>query len=351
MGSLVSAALRRANIENQTSRHALSLSGLLLFLLLSFFASFALGRYPIPLDELTRVIASRVFAIEKSWSDAAEAVIFNIRLPRVLAAMMVGAALSGAGAAYQSLFKNPIVSPDVLGASAGAGFGAAVGILLSLSYLGVSLCAFLFGLAAVLVAYAISTRIKQEPAFGMVLAGMLVGSLFTSAISYVKLIADPSNALPAITYWLMGSLASIRSQDISLAAGPLLLSMVPLVLLGWRLNVLTMGEEEARSLGIKTGLMRVVIVTCATFATAASVAIGGMIGWIGLIVPHLARRLVGCDNRLLIPASMLLGSGFLLLVDTLARTVASSEIPLGILTSFSGAPIFLFLMAQRRYRA
>lgn len=325
------------------------MASLTMLLVTAFLLSFSLGKYPVSLNDLLKVITSRFFYVEKTWNDVVEAVVFQIRVPRVLAAAMVGAALSGAGVAYQSLFQNPMVSPDVLGASAGAGFGAALGITLSLGYLGISIFAFVFGIAAVAVAYFISIQIRHDPAFGMVLTGIMVGSLFTAGISYLKLIADPNDTLPSITYWLMGSLASIRSQDILFAAVPIALGLLPLLLIGWRLNVLTMGEEEARSLGVRTGRLRLVVICCATIATSASVAISGMIGWVGLVIPHLARRIIGCDNRLLMPASMLMGSSFLLTVDTLARMAATSEIPLGILTSFVGAPFFLILMLKRRH--
>jgi iron complex transport system permease protein len=261
---------------------------------------------------------------------------------------LIGSALSGAGAAYQSLFQNPMVSPDVLGASAGAGFGAAIGISFSFSFLGVTLTSFSFGIGAVAIACFISTRMRHDPAFGMVLAGIMTGSLFSSGISYLKLIADPNDTLPSITYWLMGSLASIRSQDVALASVPILLGLVPLLLLRWRLNILAMGEEEARSLGIHTGRLRLIVVCCATLATSAGVAVSGMIGWVGLVIPNLARMLVGSDNRHLMPASIMLGGIYLVLVDTLARLIAASEIPLGILTSFVGAPFFLYLMLRRQ---
>jgi iron complex transport system permease protein len=303
------------------------------------------------MDELVRVILSRLIPMQKMWGGTAETVLLNIRLPRVFAAVMIGSALSGAGVAYQSLFQNPMVSPDVLGASAGAGFGAAIGISFSLSFLGVTLTSFLFGLGAVAIAYLVSTRIRRDPSFGMVLAGIVTGSLFSSGTSYLKLIADPNDTLPSITYWLMGSLASIRPQDIALAAVPIVLGLVPLLLFRWRLNILAMGEEEARTLGVHTGRLRLIIVCCATLVTSASVAVSGMIGWVGLVIPHLARMLVGSDSRLLMPASMLLGGTYLMMVDTLARLIAASEIPLGILTSFVGAPFFLFLMLRRRRMA
>jgi iron complex transport system permease protein len=290
---------------------------LALLLLGCIFLSFSLGKYPISMDELVRVILSRLIPMQKMWGGTAETVLLNIRLPRVFAAVMIGSALSGAGVAYQSLFQNPMVSPDVLGASAGAGFGAAIGISFSLSFLGVTLTSFLFGLGAVAIAYLVSTRIRRDPSFGMVLAGIVTGSLFSSGTSYLKLIAYPNDTLPSITYWLMGSLASIRPQDIALAAVPIVLGLVPLLLFRWRLNILAMGEEEARTLGVHTGRLRLIIVCCATLVTSASVAVSGMIGWVGLVIPHLARMLVGSDNRILLPASMLLGGSYLVTVDTL----------------------------------
>ena len=247
-------------------------------------------------------------------------------------------------APYQGMFRNPMVSPDLLGASTGAGFGAALALLLGLGYGAVTGLSFTFGLLAVLLAYLISRVSKIQTTLAMVLAGVMISSLFTSGTSFIKLVADPTDQLPAITYWLMGSLASTKARDVQFAAWPILVGLIPLWLLRWRVNLLTVSEAEARSMGVHTGRLRVVVVLCATLMTAGSVAISGMIGWVGLVIPHFGRMIFGQDYRKLLPASSLLGAVFLMVVDDLARTVTTSEIPLGILTSFVGAPVFLYLI-------
>lgn len=319
---------------------------LIVFFVLSFILSFMIGKYPVSPIDLIKVLLSKVIHITPTWSPEIETVVFQVRLPRVIAAVLIGAALSTAGAAYQGLFRNPMVSPDVLGASAGAGFGAALGLLLSLSYIGVTISSFFFGMITVALVYLVSTRVKNNPILGLILTGIMVSSLFSSGTSFIKLVADPDNVLPAITYWLMGSVASIRERDIMLAAIPIILGIIPLILLRWKMNVLSMGEEEAQTMGINTKVIRTVIVVCATLVTAASVSISGIIGWVGLVIPHFARMIVGYDYRALIPASMLMGASYLLIVDNFARTIASAEIPIGILTAFIGAPFFVYLILR-----
>ena len=321
-----------------------------------FIASFLLGRYAVTPGTLFRVLSHACIApFEKilgrspavpAWTGTEQAVILHIRLPRVALAAVVGAALSAAGAAYQGMFRNPMVSPDILGASNGAGFGAALGILCSFGYFGITLSAFLFGIGAVALAWLVSRVSRMNATLSMVLAGIVVGSLFSAGTSFIKLVADTNDQLPAITYWLMGSLSSAKTRDLLFALLPVILGTVPLLLLRWRINFLTLGEEEAKSLGINTTRLRLVIVVCATLITAASVAVSGMIGWIGLVIPHFARMLFGHDYKRLLPASMLLGATFLVIVDNIARLAASSEIPLGILTSFVGAPVFVWLMVR-----
>ena len=263
-----------------------------------------------------------------------------------LAAAVIGAALSLAGVSYQGMFQNPMVSPDILGASSGAGFGAALAILLGASYMGISAAAFLFGLAAVMLAYGISRVSKINATLAMILAGMMIGSLFTSCTSFVKLVADTEQTLPAITYWLMGSLVSIKPQDVAFVIFPVIAGSVPLFLLKWRMNLLTVGEEEAQAMGINTRALRLVVIVCATLLTASSVAISGMIGWVGLVIPHFCRMIFGYDCRKIIPASALFGATFLMVVDNIARLATTAEIPLGILTSFVGAPIFVYLILK-----
>jgi iron complex transport system permease protein len=320
---------------------------LLFFLLLtSFVISFMLGRYPINPKELILVLFSKVLPIKKVWDSQVETIVFNVRMPRILMACLIGAALSAAGAAYQGIFQNPMVSPDVLGASAGAGFGAATGIFFSFGYFRISLTAFCFSIGAVAIVYLISTRLKNNQTLGLVLSGMMISSLFSAGTSFLKLVADPNNQLPAITYWLMGSLASIRKSDVSFASIPILIGLIPLLLLRYKINVLTIGDDEAKTLGINTATLRLIIVICATLITAASVSVSGMIGWVGLIIPHFSRVLVGPNYKVLLPTSMLMGGIFLLIVDNIARLAATSEIPIGILTAFVGAPFFLYLILR-----
>jgi len=312
-----------------------------------FIMSFAVGRYPISPGELLRVFFGKLTNAPQTWSNEVELVIFRIRMPRVLAGAMIGAGLSVAGAAYQGLFRNPLVSPDILGASAGAGFGASLTILMGMSYAVVSASAFVFGIAAVGTAYLISTRARRNTTLGMVLAGIMITSLFTSGTSFIKLIADPHNVLPSITFWLMGSIAGVREDRLIWAAIPILGGILVLFILRWKLNLLTTGEDEARSMGINTKVMRIIIVLIATLITAACVAISGLIQWVGLVIPHFARLLVGYDYRVMLPVSIFMGASFMLLVDILARSIVTSEIPLGILTALVGAPFFLYLIMDR----
>ena len=293
----------------------------------ALFGSVLLGRFSVTPKELFRLLLSRLTETEPGWRDGAENVVFQIRLPRVAAAALIGAALAAAGVSYQGMFRNPMVSPDILGASTGAGFGAALAILLGAGYFGISMSAFVFGLLAVAAAYAVSCMSCTNQTIALILAGMMVSSLFSAGTSYLKLVADTQQQLPAITYWLMGSLSSIKPRDV-------LFLVIPV----------TLGEEEARSMGVNTRLLRFTVILCATLLTAASVAVSGMIGWVGLVIPHFCRMLFGYDYRRLIPAAALFGASFLIIVDDIARLATAGEIPLGILTAFVGAPIFLYLI-------
>ena len=338
------------------SRNHSGLCFLLLVLLLAavFFVSFLIGRYPVSagqtlrllLDRLVRGISGGRWSLVPTWSAQEASAIIQIRLPRICAAALIGAALSAAGASYQAMFRNPMVSPDLLGASTGACFGAALAILLGLGYAVTTASSFLFGLIAVGLTYLVGRLSRIRSPLAMVLAGVMVSSLFSAGTSFIKLVADTNEQLPAITYWLMGALTSVRLDDLHFAMVPILLGLIPLFFLRWRLNLLTVSEAEARSMGVNTRLLRFVIIVCATLATAASVSISGMIGWVGLVIPHICRLLVGQDTKKLLPASMLLGASFLMLVDDLARCLTTSEIPLGILTAFVGAPMFLYLIIK-----
>lgn len=322
--------------------------------ILVFLGSFLLGRYAVSMSTTLRILSSRlleklsfgVLDMAGSWTELEEAVVLNIRLPRILCAALVGAALSAAGASYQGMFRNPMVSPDLMGASTGAGFGASLAILLGMSYFGIMVTAFCFGLGAVLLAWLVSRFSRLNATLALVLAGVMISSLFSACTSFVKLVADTQEQLPAITYWLMGSLSSVKGKDTAFAAIPILLGLIPLLLLRWRMNLLTVSEAEARSMGLNTGRLRLAVILCATLVTAASVAVSGMIGWVGLVIPHFCRMLFGYDYRRLVPASILMGGAFLMLVDDIARVITTSELPLGILTSFIGAPVFLYLIVQ-----
>ena len=317
--------------------------------------SFLFGRYPVPFRELCGILADKFLSIfglgiEPFWTDAMQAAVWNVRLPRVLMSVLVGACLSAAGAAYQGVLQNPMAAPDGLGASAGAGFGAALAIYVGLSSMYITLAAFGMSLLTVALVFWVSRHAKGERVLGLVLAGIMVSSLFQAGTSFIKLAADPTNKLPEITYWLMGSLSGAKWSELGFVIWPMLLGLVPLFLLRWRLNVLAMGDDEARAMGVDAGRLRIWLIIAATLVTAASVSVSGMIGWIGLVIPHMVRRICGSDYRWLMPCSMLGGGTFLLIVDNVSRNVTTSGIPIGILTAFIGAPFFLWLITGRGER-
>jgi iron complex transport system permease protein len=308
--------------------------------------AFTVGRYPVSLPELVDVLTAHLTGRPSLAAPAVENVILLVRGPRVLAAVMVGSALAVAGTAFQGLFRNPLVSPDILGASSGAALGAVLGIYFSLGVVGIESLAFLGGLVAVAAVYAIGSMLRaSDPILVLVLTGVVVGALLGAGVGLVKYLADPYNQLPAMTFWLLGSLAATTVADLVPLAGPVALGTAVLVALRWRMNVMSLPEEEARALGVATGPLRIAIVVAATLVTSASVAACGIIGWVGLVVPHLARALVGPDFPRLLPAAALLGGGYLLFIDTLARVAAPVEMPLGILTAVIGTPFFIWLLA------
>ena len=275
-------------------------------------------------------------------------IVLNVRLPRVVAAAMIGGALAISGTAYQGLFRNPMVSPDILGASTGASFGAALALLLSLGNMPVRAAAFAGGLAAVFITYAAARYIGRESSqvLLLVLCGMIVSALFQAFVSAIKYTADPDSKLPEITYWLMGSIAKVTWSDLRLFAIPFVLGVVPLLALRWRFNILAFGDEEAESLGVNAAALRLGSIVCATLLTASCGAISGVIGWGGLIMPHVVRFIAGPDNRIVVPLSVILGGAFLIAVDTACRSLMPSEIPLGILTSIIGAPLFFLILLR-----
>lgn len=321
-------------------RYGLRFAFLAVVFLVLLTVSALLGRFHLRFSELAALLGLSDAPVRAG----AENVLFSIRLPRIAAAALIGASLSAAGASYQGMFRNPMVSPDILGASTAAGFGAALAILLGADYFGISLTAFFFGLVAVGLSYLVSRFARTNETVALILAGMVVSSLFSAGTSYIKLVADTQEQLPAITYWLMGSLSSIKQRDVLFLLIPFVLGLVPLLLLRWRINLLTVGDDEAKAMGVNTTALRLIVIVCSTLLTASSVAVAGMIGWVGLIVPHFCRMIFGSDYRRLLPASALFGASFLIFTDDIARLATSGEIPIGILTAFVGAPIFLWLI-------
>ena len=328
-------------MTNDKFKRRLLLTGLLVLVVVLCLLSLSVGRYPLPISD----IIGFVFG-QKTVDEHTALLLTEVRLPRILAALLVGGALSVSGVAYQGMFKNPLISPDILGVSSGAGFGAALAILLSWSMLGIQLSAFAFGLAAVLIALALSKRISgvHSQALVLLLSGIITGAMFGAFISLTKYIADAEYKLPDITFWLMGSLTNVTATQVLTIAPIVLLTVLPLYFSSWRLNVLSFGEDEAHTMGVQVQRLRLVVILSATLLTATVVSITGLIGWIGLVVPHIARFIIGSDNRYLLPTAFMLGSSFLIVIDLLSRTLSALEIPLGIIASIIGAPIFFFVL-------
>ncbi|MBQ7942478.1 MAG: iron ABC transporter permease [Lachnospiraceae bacterium] len=305
-----------------------------------------IGRYDItPFDVIEIIIANFKNALE-NMDKIRVNVVMQVRLPRILLSMIIGAGLACSGASYQCLFGNPLVSPDILGVSAGAGFGASLGILLSAGSAVVQIQALCFGLLAVAIVLFISRVQKKTELYMLVLSGVIVGALFEALVSLIKYVADPQDKLPAITVWLMGSLASASYQKVAIAAVTIVPCMIVLFVLRWKMNLLSLSEEEAKSLGVRVDQLRIVIIVVSTLMTAVSVSLCGIIGWIGLVIPHIGRFFIGNDHRGLIPACIILGATYLLLIDTIARTLTAAELPLSILTAIIGAPFFAIILRR-----
>jgi iron complex transport system permease protein len=321
-----------------------------LVLLLLAIATISLmsGQMRIQSGTVVKILASRIFPLEVTWPATMESVVVDVRLPRLLAGLLIGAGLSISGAAFQGLFRNPLVSPHILGVSSGAGFGAALAILFFGNIFMVQLLSFAFGLLAVWMTYALSRIYRSTPVLMLVLAGIIIGALFSAATSLLKYVADPVNQMPSIVFWLLGSLNNASNKDIAIVGPIILAGTLCLYLIRWRINLLTMGEEDARSLGVDTAMIRRLIILSATFISAAAVCISGIIGWVGLVIPHIGRILVGADNKHLLPVATLIGAIYLVAVDTIARTAIETEIPIGILTAMVGAPVFAYLLRKNR---
>ena len=337
------AAVREAADKTFGSKVSLKVKLLILLAVVAaFFFSFMMGKYAMTPVEVCQTFWAHLFD-PANVDPKMDRVLFRIRLPRVGVVMLVGAALAVAGASYQGMFKNPLTSPDLLGASAGASLGACLALLWGLAGEYVQLFAFLGGMLAVGMAVWLNRQVDYDPTLGLVLAGILVSTLFQSGMSMVKFLADADDKLPTITFWLMGSFANVNASDFLVSLLPMLIGFVILMSQSWKLNVLSFGDEEARAMGVKTGSTRLLVIFASTLITSASVAVAGIVGWIGLVIPHLARAIVGPNYKVLLPCSMVVGAVYLLLVDNIARLAMTVEVPIGILTAILGVPFFVVI--------
>ncbi|SDU31641.1 FecCD family ABC transporter permease [Desulfobacula phenolica] len=320
---------------------------LLVLLCLTAVVSLCLGRYPVAPGQMISFLSNGIFGSllpEERGFAVIQNIVVDIRLPRIMAAILIGSALSVSGVAFQSMFINPLVSPGLLGVLAGASFGAALGMILSVSWIAVQAGAFIFGFVAVLTAICIAGFYKGDRLLMLILGGIISGSMFTALLSVIKYLADPYDMLPAIVYWLMGGLSMADAKTVWTLSFPIAGGIVMLIFLSGQMNVLSMGDEEARSMGVNVGRIRFLLIFFATLISALTVAIGGIIGWVGLVIPHIARMIVGSDNRILLPAAAIIGATYLLVVDNISRLAFSVEIPLGILTALAGIPFFTIVL-------
>lgn len=311
-----------------------------------FFWSFFIGRYPLTWREVFDILRSSFMHVKPYWDENMSIVVLNVRFPRIIAAILVGGALSVSGASYQTMFKNPMVSPDLLGVSAGAGFGAALVMLNGGDWWKIQTNAFLFGILAVLSAYLISHIFGNRSITVLVLAGVVVSSFFQALLSVVKTLADTEDALPSITFWLMGSLGRVDNEDIKLLILIVIVSMLLLFFFRHQIDTMAAGEAEAATMGVNVNLVKGIVILCATMMTVVSVSLCGIIGWVGMVVPHIARALVGANYGRLISTSFFIGGIVLLVVDNLIRGTMAVDLPLGVLTSLLGTPVFVLLLAK-----
>ncbi len=305
-----------------------------------------IGRYHISITDTVRVLLSPLMGTMNEMDSTQVSVIFSVRLPRILLAMFIGAGLSVSGAAFQGLFTNPLATPDTLGVASGASFGAALALLFSANLLAVQVSALVFGMCAIMLTHFISQQRGKSNIVMLVLSGMVVSSLFQALVSLVKYVADPQDVLPSITYWLMGSLTGISYSRLSLGIPFILSGTMIIFFLRWRLNIMALSSDEARSLGVNVKLVRILIMLAATFVTASCVSMCGQVGWVGLLVPHISRMLYGSNNKNVVPVSISLGAMFMVMIDTAARSATAAEIPISILTAVIGAPFFIALLRK-----
>ena len=311
----------------------------------------SVGRYHVPIDHVIRVVLeSAGLPVYLPSNDVEQTVVLDVRMPRIMLGLLVGGGLGIAGAALQAIFRNPLVSPEIIGVSSGASLGGALVLLVGWGSVFLVGGAFVFGLAAMGLLFVLTLGRAGTPMLMVVLGGVVIGSFFSALVSLVTYVADPYTTLPAIVFWLLGSVATATSTKVLVAAIPILVGALVLLLLRWRINVLSLGDEDAASLGVHPSRMRWFILISCALIVAGAVAVSGVIGWVGLVIPHLVRMWSGPDHRVLLPMSFLVGSIYLIVIDTLARTLSASEIPLGVLTAVIGAPVFFFLLRRNRDR-
>lgn len=308
--------------------------------------SLGVGRYDISFARVVQILLAPVFPSEMPVTPTEANVVFTVRLPRILLALLSGAGLALSGATLQGVFRNPLVGPQVMGVSSGAAFGGTLAILLSLSRAGLLATSFAFGLSALVLVYALNGVVARRNILALVLAGVVISGFFGALVSLVQYVADTEDKLPAMVFWRLGSFATANWEKLSLIAGPVLIGSILLLGLRWRINLLSIGDEEARALGVRVEPLRWLILILVSAIVAAQVAVSGIIGWVGLIVPHMARMLVGSDHRVMMPSSLIIGALYLLVIDDIARTATGTEIPLGILTALIGTPIFVLVLWQ-----
>jgi iron complex transport system permease protein len=320
----------------------------LVLLVIVLAASLAIGRYSVPIGETIRILFSRILPLDVTWDGLQEAVVMTLRFPRTVAAIIIGSALSLSGATYQSIFKNPMVSPDLLGVSAGASVGAATAILLYSNSAVIQIGAFAGGLIAVAVTTSIPRLIRSESTTILVLSGIVIGSLMTSIMSIIKFVADTDTQLAEITYWMMGSFSQVSFESMAPVLPTIFIPVAIILLMRYRLNVLSLGDNEAKTLGINIRTTRGIFILCSTLITASCVCLSGTIGWVGLVIPHTARMIIGADNKKALPIAMIFGGIFMLIIDILCRTITPAELKLGILTGIIGAPFFIFILFKQK---
>ena len=337
---------KRKIFQNFTIVMIVAILGLMLLIIVGS----GVGRYHIPTLDVVKVVLSNVFDFSQTWEPQAYSVVMSLRLPRIITAVLVGGALALSGAVYQGVFKNPLVAPDMLGVSTGACVGASVGILCNAGGVTVQIVAFAGGMIAVVLATSIPKIMKNHSMMMLVLSGIIVTGLLDSIMGLLKYVADPDTELAEITHWQLGSLTKATWNDVAYIGPPILLAGIILITIRWRINILSLGEGEARTLGMDIRRIRGIVVVCATILTASAVCISGTIGWIGLVIPHLCRMMIGPDNRKVIPFSIVMGAIFLLLIDTMARVITNAELPLSILTGFVGAPFYFYLLLKQRMK-